>query len=417
MTYAIYNIFVVLFLPLVLFGVLLRWRKRVVRHGLAHWRERWGRLSSSQRNLFAMGHRWWWCHAAALGEVRAIESLLRRTPSRTGVKVLLSVVTPEALEWARSHHVADQIIAAPLDLPWVVRRVFRAVRPEWFMTVESEFWPNLLREAHASGARVALINGRISNRSYRRYRWIRPLLQALWRNIDVLAVREQQDAERFAGLGVVTSKIHIVGHLKYDVAVEPSVPPSGAPPTVVLGSTRAGEEALLWPSLSATRERHPGLRLVIAPRHIERAPELQKWLRTAGVEAWRLSEQPDRAMAAGDTVLWDTMGQLMTAYRMADVAVMGGSFAGKGGQNPIEPAALGRPVVFGPSMDNFREIAAALLANGGARQAEANALADLLSELLFDASLRRRMGDQALATVRAAQGATERTLDLLEGWV
>ena len=222
--YAVYNVLVIIFLPVVILIIFVRWRRRVLSKGAERWRERWGYLSDAQDSLFAMGHRWWWVHAVSLGEVKAIERFLRQAPAHAGVRTLLSVVTPEALAYAQDAHLADQIIAAPIDLPWVVRRVFRVVRPEWFLSVESEFWPNLLREAARSGARVGLINGRISERSFRRYRWIRWLLGALWENLNLIAVRETQDAERFQALGVPASHVRVVGHMKYDVPLETLFP-------------------------------------------------------------------------------------------------------------------------------------------------------------------------------------------------
>lgn len=412
LVYRVYNLLLLLLLPLVLLGVLLRWRKRV-RRGLDRWSERWGRLSDVQKSLFGMGHRWWWVHAVSLGEVKAIERFLKQAPAHAGVRVVLSVVTPEALAYARDAHLADQMIAAPVDLPWVVRRTFRAIRPEWFLSVESEFWPNLLREAKRSGARVGLINGRISQRSFRRYRWVKFLLGALWENIDVAAVREAQDAQRFQALGLPESSLRVVGHMKYDVPVEtlPTLPLPSMP-MIVLGSTREGEEAALLPALERVRHAFPLARIICAPRHVDRAADVQ-----AVFGAWpvrRRSESPESPIDSGHVLIWDTFGDLLDAYRQADVAVIGGSFVAKGGQNPIEPAALGKPVFFGPSMENFKDIAEALLAGGGAVQTSADALGEHLSEALHDRARLSAMGAQARAVIEKARGATERTLNLLE---
>src|SRR4051812_15916289 len=201
--YPLFNSLLMAALPLIGAGVLMRWRRRVFVRGGKNLSERWGTLSPETRALFSGTRQsWWWVHAVSMGEVKAIESFLRRAPAEAGVKVLLSAVTPEALTWARDQKVADVVITAPLDLPWLVRRVMRIVRPEIFISVESEFWPNLLREARRSGAWVALINGRISERSYKSYARIRPVLNALWDTLDLFAVRQSQDAERFAALGV-----------------------------------------------------------------------------------------------------------------------------------------------------------------------------------------------------------------------
>jgi len=231
--YPLFNFLLVLALPLIGAVILLRWRRRVFSNGKNRWAERWGYLPAEALACLSRQTRqtsgeappsvWrasgeggvWWVHAVSLGEVKAIETFLHQIPASSGAKVLLSAVTPEALAWATDNKVADVIIAAPLDFPWVVRRAFHAVRPAVFVSVESEFWPNLLREAKRSGARVALINGRISERSFKSYRRIRPLLAALWEQVDLYAVRQAGDAQRFAALGVPVDKIHVTGNLKY----------------------------------------------------------------------------------------------------------------------------------------------------------------------------------------------------------
>ncbi len=202
-TFRLYNLLVLLALPFILVGVMVRWRKRFAR-GMERWSERWGHLSPGQQAQFRNGT-WWWVHAVSLGEVKSIEVFLRQIPKQAGAKVLLSAVTPEALSWAVEKKLADEIIAAPVDLPWVVRRVFTVVKPKLFASVESEFWPNLLREAKRSGARVALINGRISAHSHVNYKVIQSLLPALWECFDLLAVRQHEDASRFTDLGVPQS--------------------------------------------------------------------------------------------------------------------------------------------------------------------------------------------------------------------
>jgi len=414
MLFPIYNTLILLLTPLLALGILLRWRRRVLKRGLENWSERWGYVSDAQRQLFAMGHRWWWVHAVSLGELKAIERFLRRAPQHAGVRIVLSVVTPEALAWAREKHLADEIIAAPIDFPWVVRRAFKTIHPEWFITVESEFWPNLLREARRSGARVALINGRISERSFRRYRWIRWLLGGIWEQIHLFAVREEEDARRFRALGVPTDLVRVVGHMKYDIPLQPPFARTVVnDPVLVFGSTREGEEEALTPVVETLRAQWPTLRVIWAPRHVDRVPQIEKWLHTHAWESERRSSSATLAQLPLN-LLWDTFGNLLEAYKLADVAVIGGSYVGKGGQNPLEPAALGKPVVFGPSMENFRDIAEALVQTGGAKQVSLQELGPTLTALLQQTAERQRMADQAHALLARASGATERTLLLLE---
>ncbi|OGR92454.1 MAG: hypothetical protein A2992_07710 [Elusimicrobia bacterium RIFCSPLOWO2_01_FULL_59_12] len=407
-------------LPLLGAVVLLRWRRRIFFQDSERWGERWGRLAPETLARFAGPERWWWVHAASMGEVKAIEMFLRQAPAAAGVKVLLSAVTPEAIAWANAHHAADAVIAAPLDLPWIVRKVIRVVRPALFISVESEFWPNLLREAKRSGARVALINGRISARSFRSYARIRPWLAALWETIDLFAVRQAEDAERFAALGVPAEAITITGNLKYDLYTERRAHkrPAGDGPVVVMGSTREGEESRLLPELERVRARVPNVQIIWAPRHLERVPELEKLLHANGLAYRRIShirQGVNGSTAKAPYVLWDSMGDLLDAYRQAHVAVVGGSFVPRGGQNPIEPAALRLPVLFGPSMDNFQGVAESLVRAGGARRVSVENLGDQLTVLLQDPQAREAMGERAHQAVLAEQGATERTLRLLKG--
>ncbi len=409
--FKIYNGLVLVALPLVVLGVALRWRRRFFSKGFQRWSERWGHLAPEQRALFGDGG-WWWVHAVSVGEVKAIEPFLKRAPAQAHVKVLLSVVTPEALAWAQEKKIADQIIAAPIDLPWVVRRVFRAVKPQLFVSVESEFWPNLLREARRSGARVALINGRLSEHSFRSYRRVRFILRALWECIDLCAVRQSEDASRFAALGVPESKIRVTGNLKYDLPLPErngGASHASLGPVLVLGSTREGEEARLLPVIEKIGRQYPTLQVIWAPRHVERVSEIETLLASSGFRSSRKSERK-----GGEHVLWDSMGDLLDAYKTADVAIVGGSFVPKGGQNPIEPAALRLPVVFGPSMENFRGISETLIQNGGACQVTLGDLEACLQDLLEHPDKRRAMGERARQTIESRQGATDRTLKLLE---
>jgi 3-deoxy-D-manno-octulosonic-acid transferase len=405
-----YNLLVLVALPFIILGVALRWRKRFAR-GIERWSERWGRLSPEKQAAFRQND-WWWVHAVSLGEVKSIEVFLREIPKRASARVLLSVVTPEALSWAVEKQVAAQIIAAPIDLPWVVRRVARAVRPKLFVSVESEFWPNLLREAKRSGAKVALVNGRISARSYGRYKCIQGILSAVWECFDRVAVRQEEDASRFADLGMAPRLIHVTGNLKYDRPFPESSngSPTGDPSrlTLVVGSSREGEEKELLPVMERLRQTHPALQVIWAPRHIDRIPELETLFAEAGVVCAKKSQ------GSAAHLLWDSMGDLVNAYRRADVAVIGGSFVPKGGQNPIEPAALSVPVVFGPSMENFYGISEVLVQQGGARQLALSELGACLAELLDNPEKRREMGLRARRAVESRQGATDRTLRLLK---
>ncbi len=417
--YRFYNAAILLLLPGIVLWIAVRWRRRFFSKGLDRWSERWGRLSAAQRALLSATRRRWWVHAVSLGEIKAIETFLNKAPAYADVQIVLSVVTPEAVAYAAERRLADLVLAAPIDLPWVVRRVIDLVRPELFVSVESEFWPNLLREAKRSGAKVALINGRLSERSYNSYRRFRRIMQAIWDCFDLWAVRQEQDAGRFKELGVAMNKLVVTGNLKYDVminrpsdrAIRNSDP---ARPVVVFGSTREGEEVLFLPVVQKLRATWPQLKVIWAPRHLERLTEVEQLLGAHGCPAERKSRMQGANVAVeSPDVLWDSMGDLLDAYRQADVAVVGGSFVLKGGQNPIEPAALGVPVIFGPSMENFNGIAELLVRGEGARQVVLDDLERTVAQLLGEPSTRRKLAENGRRIVETSQGATQRTLDLL----
>jgi len=414
--FRIYNLLVLVALPFILLGILVRWRKRFAR-GMERWRERWGHLSADKQAKFREGH-WWWVHAVSLGEVKSIEVFLKQIPKQTGAKVLLSVVTPEALAWAVDQQFVDEVIAAPIDLPWVVRRVARTVKPRLFVSVESEFWPNLLREAGRAGAKVALVNGRISAHSYGRYKCIKGILPAVWECFDLMAVRQHEDASRFTDLGVSQRLVHVTGNLKYDLPLpQRSNSLSSHDPsrlTIVVGSSREGEEKELLPILERLRLRYPGLRVIWAPRHIDRLHDLESLFASQSVNCVRKSTG---SFSDASSVLWDTMGDLLDAYARADVAIVGGSFVPNGGQNPLEPAAMSVPVVFGPSMENFHGIAEVLVQQGGARQVTIPELERCLGDLLESRDERQAMGRRARQAVESRQGASQRSLALLKGLV
>lgn len=407
-----YNVMILLLLPFIILFVFIRWRKRVWSKGFLQLSHRFGFLSKDEREkIFQDTRPKWWIHAASIGEVKAIQTFLERLPKATDVHTVLTTVTPEAYQWAKKEKVADTVLTAPFDLLPCVWNFFRQIRPAYFISVESELWPNLMWEAKASGAKVAFINGRLSERSFRSYRRFQWILKSLWTNVDCFSVRQQQDADRFQGLGVDPSKIVVTGNLKYDrlpheEMKQPKNP--SEPLTIVIGSTREGEEAILLPIVQIIRRAHPNVRWIWAPRHIERLAEIESLFRAQQEiiarksvflkESWSLS------------VLWDSVGDLMQAYAQSDLAIIGGSFVKKGGQNPIEPAALGLPVIFGPSMENFYGVSEKLVEKGGAFQVSVDQLGDKVSQLITNESLRKSMGNHARAVVDSEQGATDQTI-------
>ena len=398
------------------------WRRRLPHRG---WRMRLGRYPSVVTERF-VGHRPIWVHAVSVGEVLAIKPLLQRfTQMNLKEPLVLSTITPSGFEVATAQIKGQGVtIYFPLDLRWCVTRALDTVHPRALLLVESELWPVAIHLAKARRIPVAVINGRISARAFRRYRWVKPWLKSMLQSIDVFLMQSQTDAERIIQLGAPTDRVHVVGSLKWDASV-------GARPSaqsveemrkrlglaqdilvIVAGSTHRGEERALLNMLSSLRTTHPQVRLIIAPRHLERLSEVEQLVQDAGLAVVRTSGAA--AGQAWDVALVDGFGQLPHYYALATVVFIGGSLIPHGGQNPLEAASVGKAMLFGPSMDNFQTIVHQLLAHHAARQeAGAHELETTLRELLLDLASAQLMGQRAQELTERFQGATQRTLDAL----
>ncbi len=376
-----------------------------------------------------------WFHAVSVGEVNLLRpivaDLARRRP---GWEVVISTTTIAGLDVARRNYPDLVTFYAPLDFSWAVRKAIGRVRPTVLALVELELWPNLIREAKNAGARVAVINGRLSHRSHRGYRRLRGPLAATFRRLDVVAAQTEEYAARFVDLGVPRSKVHVTGSVKYDnleserdnprtLRLRSELGLNPADVVFVAGSTMEGEEEAAWASYRAARVEHPWLRLVIVPRHPERFDRVAAMLESKGARVVRRSAGPltlstGRHGTTGDlpVLLIDTMGELGAAWGLADVAFVGGSlFAGRGGQNMMEPAAYGAAVLFGPHTGNFRDAVEGLLSVGGARQvADAAELAVALKTDLNDPESAAARGASGRAFVLAQHGAAARTVSSLD---
>jgi 3-deoxy-D-manno-octulosonic-acid transferase len=370
-----------------------------------------------------------WFHGVSVGEteamapvIRAFETLARARGIRA--EVVVSATTPTGRSRVDALHprVVERRFT-PIDLPWTTSRAFRRIRPHLLVLGESELWPALLERGARQGG-VVVVNARISDRTYPRARRLRPFYRWMLRRVAALGVQTPEDRERFVALGMPPERVQVTGNTKFDRRVETPSPEEaarlrhdlgvGSAPLVVAGSTFPGEDALLLDALGALPSE---ARLILAPRHPERGDEVEALVRERGIPVHRRSRgawsAPSDAPGPRVVVL-DTVGELARVYALATVAVVGRSFRTGGGQNPLEPLAHGVPVVYGPRMENFREIAALAEAAGAAvRVQEEAALAPTLAALFADPEARRRRGEAGRALLETHGGAAERSARLL----
>ncbi len=368
-----------------------------------------------------------WFHAVSVGEVNLIGPLLRRLAEhRPQWECVLSTTTRAGMALARRRYPELAVFYCPLDFTWAVGTAMRRVRPDVLVLVELELWPNLIRAAKAHGARVAVINGRLGDSSFRGYRRIRPLMGPLLRQLDLVAAQNAGYAERFSQLGARPDVVHITGSMKFDGAEMDRSNPATArlralaglqPGDIVFlaGSTQEPEEEAALAAFAALRTRWPNLRLILVPRHPERFDAVARLLDRWGL-AWqrrsRLESEGPRPQAR--ILLVDTVGELGAWWGTANIAFVGGSLGNRGGQNMIEPAAYGAAVCFGPNTWNFRDIAAAMLqAQAAVVVPDAAALADFVRRCLEHPDYAAGLGQQAQRLVASQLGATQRTFELL----
>ena len=373
-----------------------------------------------------------WFHAVSVGEVLLLRPLVREMARRRpNWEVVISTTTTTGLGVARRTYPDLVTFYAPLDFSWSTRLAVAQIRPTVLALVELELWPNLIRAAKRAGAKVAVINARLSTRSYRGYRSLRGPLQATFGRIDVVAAQNGEYARRFVELGIAGDRVCVTGSVKYDGlesdrnnertrALRQTLGLASTDLVFVAGSTMEGEEAAVFRAYKAALKQHPSLRLVLVPRHAERFESVASWLEQQGESVVRRSQLtspvPTRAARSRAIILIDTIGELSAVWGLADVAFVGGSLRpGRGGQNMMEPAAYGASVMFGPHVANFRETVDQLLARNAARQvADAEALTLGLLADLDDPEAAAARGDAGRNFVLAQNGAAGRTLAALD---
>jgi 3-deoxy-D-manno-octulosonic-acid transferase len=364
-----------------------------------------------------------WVHAVSVGEVLVARTLipeLRRRYPR--LKLFLSTTTLSGQQLARRDvRDVDGVFYFPFDWRFTAKRTLSLVRPRLFVMVETEIWPNLLRECRRRSVKTVVVNGRMSYRSYPRYRIVRPLFRRVLADIDKFCVQGEETARRLADLGADPARVTITGSLKFD-SLDLMSPPgrhrvlrffrvSPSRPVVIAGSTLRGEEEAMVRAFNRVRTAGNSALLVIAARHPERFAEVERLCRNEGLLTVRRSELPIDAEPRADAVILDTIGELAHLYEIATVVFIGGSLVPAGGHNILEPAVFGKPIVFGPHMENFAEIAETFLRNGAAVQVRTDReLEETMVSLTSDPVQRARLGAAARALVDANRGARDRTL-------
>jgi 3-deoxy-D-manno-octulosonic-acid transferase len=413
------------------------WRLRGNLISGAGWRERFGILPPQfQAPEKDDGKGALWIHAVSVGETLAVAPLVQELGRRyPGRPIFLSQVTPAGRQTGeiRLPGVTGRFYL-PLDWRWSVNRVLKRIRPELLLIVETELWPNLLRAAHASGARVALVNARLSNRSFKGYQLARPFMRRVLECVDWIGAQSASDAERFRTLGAKPERVMVTGNVKFDgkpprdVALldqfEKAIHGAERGPVMVAASTMAGEELLLMPAWQEIRRLNPKALLVLAPRHPARFDQVAQLLSRQGLTCVRRSalaasegDWRDQ-LASCEVLLLDSVGELAGIFALADLVFMGGSLVPTGGHNLLEPAFWSQAIVFGPHMENFRDVAALFLGNDAAMQVRnPSELGAVACKLLRDEPRRRQMGEAAKQIFERESGATQRILEQLRPWL
>jgi len=366
-----------------------------------------------------------WVHAVSVGEVLATLPLLKRLmesyPSRT---IILSTITDTGQRIAMERAPEGiRVVYLPFDVPLILKSVCKTVKPQILITIETELWPNIFRVFKKNRASVMVLNGRISENSFRGYRRISFFMKKVFSYVDIFCMQSEIDAERIKNLGVDEERIKVLGNFKFDTK-----PSSGIPdwtkivkkPIIVAGSTHEGEEELITFVYNELKKDFPDLNLIIAPRHPERFKDVEDMLGSKGYSFVNRSslnaQSSEHSTLRGEIILLDTVGELSAIYGIADIAIIGKSFRGYGGQNPLEPAYWSKPIVFGPHMENF-PFSKDFQREGAAIQVQEGCLYPELRQLLLFPEKAKEMGLKAKKIYMKNTGAVERAIDVTKWYL
>ena len=413
------------------------WLWQMLRHG--KYRSGWSeRLGSVPRRLRGrQGVPTIWIHAVSVGEVLAVTHLVAELKKQLpNYRFVISTTTDTGQKLARQKFGEENVFRLPLDLPWAVQSFLDTLRPRMLVLAESEFWPNLLHCAQESGAAVAVVNARVSDRSLPRYMRFRRLFARVLANVDLLLAQSEEDARRLVAIGAPAQRVHVGGNLKFEVkppargefhtSLAEAIHRDKVGPVMVAGSTLEGEDAMLVDAFRAVRGRYTKAMLILAPRHPERFDSVAALLAASGLPHVRRSllnhpltptagmnaEREGRSLEGG-VLLLDSIGELASVYEFADLAFIGGSLVPKGGHNVLEPAHFGVPVLVGPHTENFRDIVDIFRRADALRVVTPETLRSVMVDLLASVEERERLGRNAQDLMHAQQGGTRRTAEAL----
>lgn len=418
--YALYSLTLALFFLL----TLPYWLVQMVRHGKyrAGLRQRLGIVPANVKRVD--GRPTIWIHAVSVGEVVACSALIAALRAEfASYRIVISTTTNTGQKLAAQRFGAENVFYFPLDLGFAVRPYLDAIKPQLIVIAETEFWPNFLRLAKARNTRIAIINCRISDRSFPGYKRFRFFLPQVLKNIGLFLAQTTQDKERLVAIGAPESEVEVAGNLKYDVApptapaivasLADNIAESGAGPVLVCGSTFDGEEGSLLSAFRNILAAHPKALMILAPRSAERFAEVAALVERLDFRMVRRSLWSSEPLA-GAVFLVDSIGELASIYSLATVAFVGGSLVPRGGHNILEPALYGVPVITGNHYENFRDMVNFFVSQNAVRVVGLAELPLVLIELIENAEERTQLGRNAKAALESQRGATARTISALQ---
>ena len=428
MQYALYNFFsTLLFAAGLPFLPLLALMGKRFRSGLT---QRFGCYPDAVLRVVARS-RPIWIHAASVGEVTAAVELTHEFKERLpGKKIIISTFTDTGNAMAKRSSAADVVLFLPLDQLWIVRRALGKIDPSILIVLETEIWPNLLREAHKRGVPTLLLSGRLSARSLKRYSLFRAFFRQVIESFSALGMQSEEDARRIVSLGADVRRVSVVGNLKRALSMRGRTNDTRAPGDksesrqsrdnrlLVVGSSHHGEEEIFISVYLLLKKRFPSLQMVLAPRHPQRFGEVEKLLQAAGVDYEKRSQANGQLNFVKDILFLDTLGDLQDFYALGDVAFVGGSLVDAGGHNMLEPARFGKPVLFGPYTSNFASLVSEMKQRGaGIEVAGAEDLARVLASLFDDSEKCRTVGEQAYRVAADDRDIMKQSLALAQRYL